>query len=79
MLGFRDLQDLTCHNFGFTGKNKDRKTKANTCGKKGGVKSGRCQVALVLSFMKKQGHLKQPDAHEMLFLDTTSELTWREV
>ena len=53
--------------------------KANTCDKKIGVKSGRCQAALVLSFMKKQGHLKQPDAHEMLFLDTTSELTWREV
>lgn len=79
MLVFRDLQDLTCHIFGFIGKNKDRKIKANTCDKKGGVKSGRCQVALVLCFMKKQSHLKQPDAHEMLFLDTTSELTWREV
>jgi len=79
MLVFRDLQDLTCHIFGFIGKNKDRKIKANTCEKKGGVKPGRCQAALVLSCTKKQGHLKQPDAHEMLFLDTTSELTWREV
>ena len=79
MLVSRDLQDLTCPIFGFIGKNKDRKIKADTCDMKGGVKSGRCQVALVLNFMKKQGHLKQPDAHEMLFLDTTSELTWREV
>lgn len=60
MLVYRDLQDLTCHIFGFIGKNKDRKIKANTCDKKGGVKPGRYQVALVLSFMKKQGHLKQP-------------------
>lgn len=64
----------TCHIFGFIGKNKDRKIKANTCDKKGGITSGRCQVALALSFMKKQGHLKQPDAHAMLFLDFRTDL-----
>lgn len=72
---FRGLQDLTCLIFAFIGENNDRKIKANTCDKEGGVKSGRCQVAQVLSFMKMLGHLKEPNAQEVLFLDTASELT----
>lgn len=45
----------TCHVFGFIGKHKDRKIKADTRDRDGDVKSGRCQAGLVVSVMKTAG------------------------
>jgi len=46
MLVFRDVQNLTSRVFGFMGKNKGRKIKANACDREGGAKPGKCQAGL---------------------------------